>query len=180
MKISEIITDKYKLHIPPKVYYDLLADVREAEEEQEPCEDAVSRHEVAKVLLKYAHSTEGKAFADFLVSQINDLPSVSSSENPNTCEDDKPCTECSKYDHEKHNCPHFCHVIKGVLKDQANKTGHWIEIVDEIDKFGNKTYHHECSVCGCDKSGWGEYRYCPNCGAKMSEMPTGSEGSEKE
>ena len=36
MKISEIITDKYKLCIPPTVYYDLLADVREAEEEQEP------------------------------------------------------------------------------------------------------------------------------------------------
>lgn len=36
MKISEIITDKYKLRIPPTVYYDLLADVREVEEEQEP------------------------------------------------------------------------------------------------------------------------------------------------
>lgn len=28
--------DKYKLRIPPTVYYDLLADVREVEEEQEP------------------------------------------------------------------------------------------------------------------------------------------------
>lgn len=37
MKISEIITDKYKLRIPPTVYYDLLADVQEAEEK--PCED---------------------------------------------------------------------------------------------------------------------------------------------
>lgn len=36
MKISEIITDKYKLRIPPTVYYDLLADVQEAEEDQEP------------------------------------------------------------------------------------------------------------------------------------------------
>ena len=36
MKISEIITDKYKLRIPPTVYYYLLADVQEAEEEQEP------------------------------------------------------------------------------------------------------------------------------------------------
>lgn len=36
MKISEIITDKYKLRIPPTVYYDLLADVREVEEDQEP------------------------------------------------------------------------------------------------------------------------------------------------
>ena len=36
MKISEIITDKYKLRMPPTVYYELLADVLEAEEEQEP------------------------------------------------------------------------------------------------------------------------------------------------
>jgi hypothetical protein len=36
MKISEIIKDKYKLRIPPTVYYDLLADVQEIEEEQEP------------------------------------------------------------------------------------------------------------------------------------------------
>lgn len=35
MKISEIITDKYKLRMPPTVYYELLADVLEAEEEQE-------------------------------------------------------------------------------------------------------------------------------------------------
>lgn len=36
MKISELITDKYKLRIPPTVYYDLLADVQKAEKEQEP------------------------------------------------------------------------------------------------------------------------------------------------
>ena len=35
MKISEIITDKYKLRLQPTVYYDLLADVYEAEEDQE-------------------------------------------------------------------------------------------------------------------------------------------------
>lgn len=46
MKISEIITDKYKLRIPPTVYYDLLADVVEAEEEQELCDDAISRDAV--------------------------------------------------------------------------------------------------------------------------------------
>ena len=48
MKISEIITDKYKLRIPPTVYYDLLADVVEAEEAQEPCEDCISRTELLK------------------------------------------------------------------------------------------------------------------------------------
>ena len=41
MKISEIITDKYKLRIPPTVYYDLFADVQEAEEKQEPVLDKI-------------------------------------------------------------------------------------------------------------------------------------------
>ena len=44
MKISEIITDKYKLRIPPTVYYELLADVVEAEEEQEPISDKYEYH----------------------------------------------------------------------------------------------------------------------------------------
>jgi hypothetical protein len=50
MKISEIITDKYKWRIPPTVYYELLADVVEAEEEQEPCGDAISRQKVLDVI----------------------------------------------------------------------------------------------------------------------------------
>lgn len=40
------------------------------------CTDAIRRQAVAEVLLKYAHSTEGKAFAEFLISQINALPPV--------------------------------------------------------------------------------------------------------
>ena len=48
MKISEIITDKYKLRIPPTVYYELLADVQEAEEKQEPVLDKI-RAEISKV-----------------------------------------------------------------------------------------------------------------------------------
>ena len=42
----------------------------------EPCDDVISRQAVAEVLLKYAHSAEGKAFAEFLISQINALPPV--------------------------------------------------------------------------------------------------------
>ena len=48
--------------------------------QQEPCTDAISRQAVAEVLLKYAHSAEGKAFAEFLISQINDLPPVKPAE----------------------------------------------------------------------------------------------------
>ncbi len=53
------------------------------------------------------------------------------------------------------------------------KRGKWIEVIDEIDSLGNKTWHHKCSICENENSGWGDYKYCPNCGAKMVE----SEGS---
>lgn len=43
MKISKLITDKYKLRIPPTVYYDLLADVQELEDEQEPIKKLVEQ-----------------------------------------------------------------------------------------------------------------------------------------
>lgn len=48
--------------------------------ELESCTDAISRQAVAEVLLKYAHSAEGKAFAEFLISQINNLPPVTPAE----------------------------------------------------------------------------------------------------
>lgn len=48
MKISEIITNKYKLRIPKTVYYDLLADVQEAEEEQKPVIDKI-RAEIEQI-----------------------------------------------------------------------------------------------------------------------------------
>ena len=49
----------------------------------------------------------------------------------------------------------------------AEKTAEWIEVIDEIDSYGNKTWHHECSICGSEDSGWGNYKYCPNCGRRM-------------
>lgn len=48
--------------------------------------------------------------------------------------------------------------------------GKWIEVIDEIDSLGNKTWHYKCSICGNRKSGWGDYKYCPDCGAKMVEL----------
>ena len=102
MKISEIITDKYKLRIEPNVYYDLLADVREAEEEQEPIcpsagvdcedcpayEDAISRKAALDAIEDDARCGVYSHFASYDDAQafknyIKDLPSVSSSEKPN-------------------------------------------------------------------------------------------------
>lgn len=49
---------------------------------------------------------------------------------------------------------------------QEPKIGHWIEVIDEIDSLGNKTWHYECSVCGVGE-GYPYNDYCGNCGAKM-------------
>jgi hypothetical protein len=53
--------------------------------EQEPCGDCISRQAVTEVLLKYANREVGKAFAEFLVSQINDLPHVTPAEKQEPC-----------------------------------------------------------------------------------------------
>jgi hypothetical protein len=65
------------------------------------------------------------------------------------------------------------------------KTGYleWVPY-DYNPKLGD--WH--CSECGCvvvecveknEKGGIPLYKYCPQCGAKMSEIPTGSEGRDK-
>ena len=76
MKISEIITDKYKLRIPPTVYYDLLADVVEAEENQEPC-DAISREEVIREIKEWIATESKMAMGErFLLDRIKNIPNI--------------------------------------------------------------------------------------------------------
>lgn len=41
--------------------------------------------------------------------------------------------------------------------------GRWLQKKHKI--FGNE-YDYVCSECGCDYA-LAEYKYCPNCGAKM-------------
>lgn len=38
--------------------------------------DLKDEREVVNILLKYAHSEQGKSFANFLVSEINDAPTI--------------------------------------------------------------------------------------------------------
>lgn len=74
MKISEIITDKYKLRIPPTVYYDLLADVQEAEEEQQPILDKINKmkSEIADSLEFWDYSPNNNPLArDMLETLTN-------------------------------------------------------------------------------------------------------------
>ena len=79
MKISKMITDKYKLRIPPTVYYDLLADVVEIEE-QEPCEDAVSRKAVINQIFYSTDNNGDVVLGSALRERIARLPSVTPQE----------------------------------------------------------------------------------------------------
>jgi len=55
--------------------------------------------------------------------------------------------------------------------------GHWKRI--SIDKYVQHAMaYYKCSVC--DKDIIGTHNYCPNCGAKMSEIPTSPERNGKE
>ena len=80
MKISEIIADKYKLRIPPTVYYDLLADVVEAEEDQETCVDCISREAVMHLLDEVGGDFDTPREAvipiDYIADMVADLPPV--------------------------------------------------------------------------------------------------------
>jgi len=61
--------------------------------------------------------------------------------------------------------------------EQEPKTGHWKRI--SIDKYVQHAMaYYKCSVC--DKDIIGTHNYCPNCGAKMSEIPTSPERNGKE
>lgn len=49
--------------------------------------------------------------------------------------------------------------------------GQWLEVIDDTDSSGRKkNWHYKCSICGNEDSGWGEYNYCPICGAEMKGM----------
>lgn len=61
----------------------------------------------------------------------------------------------------------FCDIVRALPSVQP-KTGHWIR----FKEFENGYYHIKCSVCGQYWSVDGHakiFRYCFNCGAKMSE-----------
>ena len=150
MKISEIITDKYKLRIPPTVYYELLADVQKVEEEQESITknnlgvDCISREQALVVIRNLYPSMPRVDFNGSLRKWVNKY---------------KPYIECDD-----------AITQLSSVTPQEPKTGHWID-----DEFGSK-----CSCCGIythlDKFDRPmKFKYCSMCGAKMVE-PQESEG----
>ena len=118
--------------------------------EQEPCEDAISRQAVFDLIEHYNSDGLGTVFIDFrhgikFADAINKLPSVK----------------------------------------QEPKTGHWEEVSEEYiqvyDLNGIPSCGDEriCSECGFETVFIGEhcsqYKYCPNCGARMVEPQERSE-----
>ena len=184
MKISEIITDKYKLRIPPTVYYDLLADVWEVEEEQEPTtkndlgvdrEDAVERLNAIKQLIGYDKDSEiVKATQKSLDMAIKAL------EHPEkNVVAVVPCGDCISREQAlkelKESAEYHANdsreeallrrdrdIIRALpsVTPQEPKTGHW------IPSHIPESILDECSECGFSCGAF-TFNYCPNCGAKM-------------
>ena len=165
MKISEIITDKYKLRIPPTVYYDLLADVVEAEEGQEPCEDAISRAAAIKAMddleqediERYCCSIPEGFDGKRAIEALQGLPSVTPtcSEKPNNCEDaisrqsvidtticeGISCNECSfnTLENGESGCLLSERVTRLPSVTPKQRIGHWIPVSErlpEVDEDG--------------------------------------------
>lgn len=68
----------------------------------------------------------------------------------------------------------FDRVTSNIKK--VPKTGHWIMTNDYYTGAYETIDYVKCSCCREDSLEEGNY--CPNCGAKMSEIPTGSEMEE--
>lgn len=54
------------------------------------------------------------------------------------------------------------------VPDSAENKGEWIVVPDSYHEDGTiYESHWECSKCGSGRSGWGEFKFCPDCGADM-------------
>ena len=54
----------------------------------------------------------------------------------------------------------------------SENKGEWIHVVDSYHEDGTPYESHwECSKCGSSRSGWGEFKFCPDCGADMRPEP---------
>lgn len=68
------------------------------------------------------------------------------------------CEACPEYDHEHHNCPKWCGVIRNTVEElkAERRRGKWIVQDGKV----------VCSECFEPHI---ETHFCPNCGADMRE-----------
>ena len=148
MKISEMITDRYKLRIPPTVYYELLADVREAEEEQNNLGvDCISRDSAIKAL-------------DY------DIKCFEFKRGVNRHMDDIAKLLNTIYETQVNN-------IKALPSTpQEPRKGHWIKTLKAVMGEGYMWYCDKCNheVYQDSSRSYPSENFCPNCGSDNREV----------
>ena len=118
--------------------------IKLCKEEQEPCEDAISRQAVLEVI-----DAKAWEFCDYLISK-------------NRNDEQKPVS------HFADNLRECVREELPSVKPQP-KTGHWIRCLIRNEKGGCIGAKMICSECGNDNKHDEYMIYCPNCGAKMDE-----------
>ena len=73
------------------------------------------------------------------------------------------CDDCKEYDHDKHCCPRWNHVIKKTL-DELKANWQTAKVNNADDPYGLGMYG-DCSECGAMVNE--NYAFCPNCGARL-------------
>ena len=129
--------------------------------------DYISKQEVVGLMMHiWGKNFSGDDAMQECIDAIRVMPSVT----PQEPQSFKWCTDCKEYDQEKHCCHRYSKVIRDAVAEikQEPKTGHWIGIDEEPHE------DYECDKCGYTISTYTaniephtEYKYCPNCGAKM-------------
>lgn len=73
------------------------------------------------------------------------------------------------YDYSRSCAVDYAQIMEYIDKiPSVENKGEWILVVDSYYEDGTiKENHWECSKCGSGNSGWGEYKFCPDCGADM-------------
>ena len=131
---------------------------------QEPCEDCVSRSEVLKLFATHGGRHLYEAIRD-------DLPTVKPTVKPSV----KECEDCVSRSAALDACDQSINIIEARDRIEElrsvqpeRKTGRWIGIDDEPHE------DYECSNCGYVCSTFSaniephtEFKFCPNCGARM-------------
>lgn len=79
-------------------------------------------------------------------------------------EKEQDCNECEAGRwHHDFNCCLFANAADAIeaLQAQLPKRGEWIHVE------GDEPWEWRCTACHKIAEGLGEFRFCPNCGAKM-------------
>ena len=119
--------------------------------EQEPCEDTVSRQEVIDELNRLGRNAfKDDTDYDNFFAFLDSLPSVTPTK----------CIATVKFSKED-----MRELIDEKMKDIVveRKKGKWLVLKDEYGDICEAI----CSCCG--DNGNHRWKYCPNCGCKMSE-----------